>query len=116
MRWAAGLLLLVFCSAHGMAALSWAARRYPVSPRAASGVPRWALWTWFAVTQIGSFAAVRVIEGRSIGLAIAACAIGAICARAVATDIWLSGRPTISHHAIRIAVATGILTLTVLAL
>ena len=115
----AATLLVVFALFHGVVTLPWLTQ--PRDPEATGDelvlrVPRWAraYWVLAAITVIVG-AVVYVLDGW-IGLAIAALGVAEICGMAIANGVWMHGRPTVSHHAIRIAIAAAILGLAAFAL
>ena len=114
----AATLLIVFALFHGLVTLPWLTQpRDPASTadKLVLRVPRWAriYWVIAALTVIVG-AVVYLIDGWT-GFAIAALGVAEICAMAVANGVWMHGRPTISHHAIRIAIAAALLGLAALA-
>lgn len=104
--------MLLFCTAHGLAAIAWAIRRRGLTRTSkGAGVPRWAVWAWVVATQVGNFGAVRIIERERIGLPIAAVALAGICGLAVGNGFWTSEPPTASHHVVRVSIALGLVAL-----
>lgn len=74
-------------------------------------VPQWARISWLLASLVVIAGAVMLAIDGWVGLAVAGVGMADVCTMAVANGFWMKGRPTISHHAIRIAIAAAILAL-----
>ena len=72
-------------------------------------VPQWARFYWLFACLTAVVGSVLVALGQWVGVAIAGLGMAEICGLAIANGFWMKGRPTVSHHAIRIAIAIGLL-------
>lgn len=115
---AAGLVF-VFAVFHGTATVPWLTQ--PRDPAASNEklilrVPRWARISWLSASLVAAAGAVVLAIDGWVGFVMAAVGMGCVCAMALANGFWMKGRPTISHHAVRVAVAIAILGLAALSL
>ena len=114
MKQLAAGLVLVFALFHGIATAPWLTQ--PRDPEAGPDelilrVPRWARIYWLTASVIAVVGAVMLALDGWTGFALAAFGMAEICVMAVMNGVWMKGRPTISHHAVRFAIAAAILAL-----
>lgn len=115
----AATLIFAFGVFHALAVLPWLTQpRDPSAPddQLILRVPQWARVGWFLASLIVVAGAVVLAVDGWVGLAIAGVAMADVCTMAVANGFWMKGRPTISHHATRIAIAIALLALGAFAL
>lgn len=115
----AATLIFVFGVFHGLAPLPWLTQpRDPNAPedKLILRVPQWARISWLLASLVVIAGAVLLVMDGWVGFAVAAVGMADVCAMAVANGFWMRGRPTISHHAIRISIAFAILALAALSL
>lgn len=114
MRPLAATLIFVFAAFHGAAVAPWVT--LPRDPEATEDalilrVPQWARLSWASAALLTAVGAIVFALQGWLGFAISAFGMAEICGFAVANGYWMRGRPTIAHHAIRFAIAIGILAL-----
>ena len=112
MKPVAATLIFVFAAFHGAAVAPWLT--LPRDPEAADDVlilrvPQWARISWAAASLLAAVGAVVFALQGWLGFAMAAVGMAEICGFAIANGYWMKGRPTLSHHALRIAIAAAIL-------
>ena len=115
----AATLIFGFGVFHGLAPLAWLTQpRDPAAPedKLILRVPRWARIGWLLASLVVIAGAVVLAVDGWVGIAIAGVGMADVCALAIANGFWMKGRPTISHHAIRITIAGAILVLAALSL
>lgn len=115
----AAALIFVFGVFHALPALPWLTQ--PRDPNATQDqlilrVPRWARVSWLLASLVVIVGAVVLAVDGWAGLAVAGVGMADVCAMAIANGFWMKGRPTISHHAMRISIAVAILALAALSL
>ena len=110
----AATLIFGFGVFHALPALPWL--KQPREPNAAEDqlilrVPQWARISWLLASLVVIGGSVVLAVHGWVGLAIAGVGMADVCAMAIANGFWMKGRPTVSHHAIRIAIAAALLAL-----
>lgn len=104
---AAGLLGLLYAALHG-AASSQSRHR---------AIPSWVALAWPALAVLTGVASLVLLftQPAWVVLLLAVGVLG-IAGLAVANGVWRHGRPTWSHHAVRLAFAAAVLVLALLSL
>jgi len=76
-----------------------------------------ARWLWLTSSTVGFFAALGLlVAGDVVEAAVLIAALVAVVVLAVANGVWMHGRPTLSHHVVRVVVAAAIAALAVAAI
>lgn len=115
----AGILVIVFAVVHGSTVLPWLTQpRDPAAPpeQLVLRVPLWARWAWALAAAMAAVGGVLLGFGAYAGLILAGLGLLDLCCLAVMNGFWMKGRPTLSHHIVRIAVALAIFGLAVYAI
>ena len=110
----AATLIFGFGVFHALPGVPWLTQ--PRDPTASDDqlilrVPQWARVGWLLASLVVMTGAVVLAVDGWVGVAIAAVGMADVCAMAIANGFWMKGRPTISHHAIRVSMGVAILTL-----
>jgi hypothetical protein len=101
---------------HGPIALPWLTQpRDQAAPEEELilRVPLWARWLWVVAAFLCVVGGAMFAWGAEVGLVVAGIGLLDLCTLAVLNGFWMKGRPTISHHAIRVSVALAIFVLAI---
>ncbi len=108
----AATLIFGFGIFHALPDLPWLTQQR--DPNAAEDqlilrVPQWARISWLLASLVVIAGAVVLALDGWVGIALAGVGMADVCALAIANGFWMKGRPTVSHHAIRISIAVAML-------
>ena len=100
----AGLLGLTFAAMHGAAVPAM---------RSEARIPPWARVLWAGLVLVTAVGAVLVLVESTF--AVVTVGVAGLVVLAVANGVWLHGRPTWSHHAVRLTLGVVVIALSVAA-